>query len=502
VTSPQPYQQFPYEQQKSSPAEEAVVAALVAYFASKAAIHAVLLPKKLTDAMEAVGIAPMAARAAGKLALSVPLTGRSRHGAPGSPSPGSWVGPSSVDTPTMARRVAADEPRMRARFTVNSAQRLTQRLLDGTFTQGLEQENTYLVQHVMAGRNRRQAAKSLDTVADRAGSGFLKWVAKMDSNTTPDCEKLNGTVFSIEDPPALPGAVHPQCVPSGTVVSGPGVLAGTVRWYDGNMVEVRTALGHVLSVTPNHPILTSEGWVAAGSIIEGAQVVCDISLETMAASDPYDYQRPALVENVARALYSSSRMTTTTVPVSSMDFHGDGSDGYVNVVRTNGFLQNRIQVRQPFGDQHFARTGGRSTSLDGSCDPRAMFDALALASNGFIRGGGVGSTLLRRATGSQQTVGLEHRASSNTVVMEPASQQVSRGAELLSKTLSAFSGLVALNQVTGITRYPFSGHVFNLETSGGWYTANGLIIHNCRCKAIAVPIEDIPSTTFWQAVSI
>lgn len=212
MTSPQPYQQFPYEQpQQSSPAVEAVIAALALYFISKAAIHGITLPEKLTDAMEAIGIAPVAARDAGKLALSVPMSGRSWNGAPAVSAPESWIGPSSEATPTMARRVAADEPRMRARYVVNSAQRLTESLIDGTYSSSLDAENRYLVLHVQAGRNRQTAAKQLDQVATRAGTSFLQWVAKLDAATTEDCRRLHGTIFSIEDPPGIPGAVHPAC---------------------------------------------------------------------------------------------------------------------------------------------------------------------------------------------------------------------------------------------------------------------------------------------------
>jgi len=38
-----------------------------------------------------------------------------------------------------------------------------------------------------------------------------------------------------------------------------------------------------------------------------------------------------------------------------------------------------------------------------------------------------------------------------------------------------------LAQIIGIRRRDFSGHVFNLETVGGWYSANNIIAHNCRC---------------------
>jgi len=35
-----------------------------------------------------------------------------------------------------------------------------------------------------------------------------------------------------------------------------------------------------------------------------------------------------------------------------------------------------------------------------------------------------------------------------------------------------------------VVRHPFAGHVFNLDTVGGWYIGNGIVTHNCRCAVI------------------
>jgi SPP1 gp7 family putative phage head morphogenesis protein len=199
----------PTQNQGLSPAEEAVLTALAVFFASTAAVSAALLPARLVGQLTAVGVAPKAARAAGKMALSVPMTGRSRHGAPGLPD--TWAGPGSAPTPSMARRVAADEPQMRARYVYNAARRLTSHLVDGTFVDGLRAEQGYLRAHWAAGRNRQAAARNLDEVAATAPAGLLRWVATMDERTTPDCAALNGTVFTIDNPPGVPGAVHPRC---------------------------------------------------------------------------------------------------------------------------------------------------------------------------------------------------------------------------------------------------------------------------------------------------
>jgi len=41
---------------------------------------------------------------------------------------------------------------------------------------------------------------------------------------------------------------------------------------------------------------------------------------------------------------------------------------------------------------------------------------------------------------------------------------------------------VAVDLVVDVeTRQAWQGQVYNLETPGGWYTADGIVVHNCRC---------------------
>lgn len=202
MTAPLPIEPFPYEQppeEDNSPAVDAVVAALTVFLASQAAIAAVTLPASLIALLGTIGIPPIPARRAGRLALSVRMTGRSRHGAP-------TMYPGAPTT----RRVASDEPLMRARYIINAARRLTRALVDGQLPAATRAEKRYLVAHVNAGRNRRAAARRLDQTAQRSGP-WLKWRATLDERTTLDCRRLHNTVFTVDNPPAIPGAVHPRC---------------------------------------------------------------------------------------------------------------------------------------------------------------------------------------------------------------------------------------------------------------------------------------------------
>ena len=39
-------------------------------------------------------------------------------------------------------------------------------------------------------------------------------------------------------------------------------------------------------------------------------------------------------------------------------------------------------------------------------------------------------------------------------------------------------------EVLNIARQHYAGDVFNAETNAGFYAANGLVVHNCRCTVV------------------
>jgi SPP1 gp7 family putative phage head morphogenesis protein len=178
--------------------ENAVLTALTSWFASRAAISDSELPVELLDRLVGIGVARQAAAKAGEWVLAKPLTGRSRHGAP-----------APLDGMPATRRVATEEPAMRAQYLLAAARRLTTALAGDRYEAALEAERRYLDAHVAAGRNRRAAARKVDEAAQK--SPVLRWVTVMDENTTPECAALDGRLFTVTNPPGIPGAMHSRC---------------------------------------------------------------------------------------------------------------------------------------------------------------------------------------------------------------------------------------------------------------------------------------------------
>lgn len=131
-----------------------------------------------------------------------------------------------------------------------------------------------------------------------------------------------------------------MCFVGDTRISG-NVTAGMRAMYRGPVVSLVTASGRRLTVTPNHPILTSCGWIQSGRVELGFDVFSDRGWDERDASkragDDADGE-PAIAE-VVRAMEDAG--TILARPRTALDFDGDGEciEGDVYVVASDGALR-------------------------------------------------------------------------------------------------------------------------------------------------------------------
>lgn len=382
-----------------------------------------------------------------------------------------------------------------------------------------------------------------------------RWIASLGTRTCMACIGLHGHVF-----PEYPNVFHVNCFPAGTVVNGPLARAATKRWYEGQLVEVTTACGERISVTPNHPILTTRGWVGAGHLVEGDDVIRYANPQGPQTAINPDYEnRPTFIEDVSHALLLDFDGVARKVPSSPEYFHGDGADGEVDVVFANGLLGSALNstIKQPLLYEQFV--GGRigETAFPGLRAPNKLVVGATLSLDGGMRRAGDAPSLLRTGSGHAEihTLRSPARLDSGTVesfrydtprdaislgqcfnglpAVEPANDVIHRkvypsptpvpgvdirpvdmasgegsgcaripdlnpsaNKDISDISLSALIGLpessdglpvgVSTDQIVMVDRVDFAGHVYNLETSDGWYIANNIIVHNCRCSAVPV----------------
>lgn len=278
---------------------------------------------------------------------------------------------------------------------------------------------------------------------------------------------------------------HPNCFPGWVTVSAPtGVSAADARWFEGELVVVHTASGRELAVTPNHPVLTSRGWVAAGDLEEGFDLVrYRGDDERVPAGGPDHEGRHASIGEVFEALRQSRGVTAVAVPGAAEQFHGDGTDAEVHVVLADGLLDEHGQPAsfERAADGSFLVGGVRLPSLLGPGPLLEVGTGAGHAADGVVGGGGEAGPLLGAGAGHADGHGLPAAADGDAGSAQAEVDHIAGDAIGGRELLDRLSGLVARDEVVNVERRDWRGHVFNLETGGGWYVASDYIVHNCRC---------------------
>lgn len=322
---------------------------------------------------------------------------------------------------------------------------------------------------------------------------------------------------------------HPRCFPAGVVVSGPPNLAAARRWYQGELVVLTTASGQELPVTGNHPVLTDRGWLPANLIQEGDHVVrSGLSEGAVPLVVPDERQVPARIEDLWRP---SGMMPLLQMPTAAEDFHGDGGHGDVDVVLADGLLGHWSEASpdEPLGELELSRRVVAAALLSQQGTSLKGFEALLGATNRVVSCGGLGGSLFGAHLGGADLASFGVAPSLYASFGQPPSDDVPADSELLSQGVLAgpgdvggdhlvsrqggesgvgrwdpagsyrspesiasyarlgsglrdrLSGQVELDRVVELRRVQWSGHVYNLTSSEGWYGANGFIVSNCDC---------------------
>jgi hypothetical protein len=83
---------------------------------------------------------------------------------------------------------------------------------EGYWTLGLQREQRFYGQQLVAGWNREKAGAAVDSASMEHGR-LLGWHTVIDQRTSPECLAAAGHNFHADQMPAIgyPGMVHPNC---------------------------------------------------------------------------------------------------------------------------------------------------------------------------------------------------------------------------------------------------------------------------------------------------
>lgn len=378
------------------------------------------------------------------------------------------------------------------------------------------------------------------------GAGIRLVEVSSHGGSRPEHARWQGRVYSLGGEVEIDGVTYKDfysetgygkvdglgganCVPGGTLVSGPDAQVAYRRQYEGDVVIIHTASGDELTATPNHPVLTDKGWVPAQFVEEGDHVFRARLSDGMSLSvGPNDHHAPASIAEVFDSLRDSGEVRSFLG--SPADFHGDGSlNGQVDVVLPHGLLAD---YREPARREHPAEKLLHSATRPAGALP-ANGATLEIgvgadhASDRVVGMGGQGGALVGAHPGEPGSHGGGPILGGVAVLGEPFADDpvpcahadgdvvlgdagfvqpdylsiVERKSATVGNEPEAGDAvpddlpadpqpfpngvegeafLVEPCEVVDVHRDTFSGHVYNLSTESGWYFANGIVTHNCR----------------------
>lgn len=326
-----------------------------------------------------------------------------------------------------------------------------------------------------------------------------KYVTMDDDRVRPTHAAMHGRVFAQDDPVWdvwFPPAGF-NCFVPGTRVSG-AFEAGLKAFYAGPVVEIETARGHAVTVTANHPVLTTQGWIPADAIREGDALVCDArEVDDVATGRVDDQDGPAAIEDVYEALGGEGRSVTRSRPqVSPLELYGDGRfiEGEVDIVWPDGALADSAESASPENAQEAPLARADVDLAFEACLSRAAAAVEGNAASAAGRPGGRALALDGGAVGAQplplHALSVGPAPSWDAVATEKRLEGGPAHAAFVRQLLAASAGAVTLDQVTRVRRRPYRGHVYDLQSRTGWILSGGIVTSNCRCHVVGVPAAE------------
>lgn len=354
------------------------------------------------------------------------------------------------------------------------------------------------------------------------------------------CWSLAGLGFQYKSAESASHS-HANCVVEGTEVFGRGLLAGLRREYKGALVDIATAKGRKLTVTPNHPILTVSGWKRADELVEGDNLICAAFSHGHVGRVPDIDDAPPVVEEVFEAACLVDAAFFDGMPTAAKNLYREMfPDCDVEVVDPCGLLHRAFEAAISKPSEHrslaaaelFCSAG--SVPLDGKGAQNLLVDR-GFPATGCVMGcAGLRCPFGWCHCGDPKQSSFGAAAMFKSGVAHPSVDDVSGNAEPACDGVDAFSalerfegvcvigddllarldslalqepvdGLPANGEAIANLAYGSAGqievddvvslsiregecHVYNLSTEGGWYVSSGIITHNCDC--VIVPSWD------------
>lgn len=200
----------------------------------------------------------------------------------------------------------------------------------------------------------RTASLLTQVRAQGIGATNYIWRTSKDRAVRASHRSMEGKVCDLANPPTLsdgtttaPGQIY-NCFVGSTKVSLRDGCNNLWRyWHDGTIVSVTVDSGEIFHCTPNHPILTSNGWCAANDLKQGDQLLTS-ARNGVGAVDHNETDFETTFDDLFRSFSLSSGTNCKPRGSVEFNFHGDSPEGEVDHIRVDrklllDFITRRAQ---------------------------------------------------------------------------------------------------------------------------------------------------------------
>jgi len=318
------------------------------------------------------------------------------------------------------------------------------------------------------------------------------------------------------------------------------------RRYAGKLHKLVTGSNEIIEATPNHPILTTRGWIPIKDVDLGDYVVkaSDKSVNSLNLNNQHNVPAISELFEAFGIVFGIGKIAG--ISLAENEFHGDATDGEVDIIDTASFLPNEVDIAEleQFFELFFALSNEVLIRADVHAGSAFEFALKTVFGSTFGDVSGISSffSILWRCSGGTDEISLRTIAELNALFFQAAADNISAyavffGDGKLAKSANIFAGdnfirkfynvFIAANttsprdsdasifsvsadslhivpnggrsilkgvsvgdyefdRVIDLKRRDFSGHVYNIENEKNWYLSSKIITHNCRCMSKSI----------------
>lgn len=367
---------------------------------------------------------------------------------------------------------------------------------------------------------REQTRKANDDIV----IGYLI-ISTLDSKTSDFCSGVDGTkvfnagfiiwgstgikeVTTFRPMPAF----HPNCVLGETnITTCSGVNTLYKRTYKGAIVDIATKSGRTLSITPNHPILTRDGWKAA-KLINSSDQLATIPDEILIGKDYENSVKSTASDLFCAANVSVKSVFITNRPATTEHFHGDGTNGEVSVISMDSLSWDGVKsiINKKFIYDWLVKGELIYSAFDCFRFFNKRFNFNFTPPHSIISSFSVCALFLKRHIIHPYLLLLGWVSECAKFFPKQSFNRVFRAvqAEVLGDSPDSYSGFISFDDVVSVNSRKLDKctHVYNLENKDNWYLSNGIITHNCRTSTSSIldpafDVDDSGTTRASKGVS-